>query len=194
MTQRLRISIADDDAFIRQYIEETLTDIGHEVVSIAENGRQLVEQSRKAKPDIIVSDIKMPEMDGIAAAIEISSVQSVPIILVSAHHDPDMIERVAASRVMGYLVKPIQRADLETAIALAWQRYQTIEILHDEWARMHEKLEARKVIDKAKAVLMKSAGLKNEAEALQRMEKQASDTKSKLVDVARFIVATESSS
>ncbi|MGB6045126.1 MAG: response regulator [Pirellulales bacterium] len=192
MIKRLRISIADDDAFVRRYFEETLTDMGHEVVSVAENGRQLVQQCGEEKPELVISDIKMPEMDGIDAAIEISKQHSVPIILVSAHHDPDMIERVAASRIMGYLVKPIKRADLETAIALAWGRFETIEVLQDEWTRMHEKLKSRQVIEKAKALLMESAGLSSEHEALMQMERRASQTKSKLLDVARLILAAES--
>lgn len=129
MTASLRIAVADDEQDMRDYFRKCLTRLGHQVVAIAQNGRELVEQCRAQKPDLVITDIKMPELDGIDAATQIYRERPVPILLVSAHHDAGLIERAEADHVLGYLVKPIRQADLEPAIALAVRRFEEIQNL-----------------------------------------------------------------
>jgi response regulator NasT len=190
MKRRLRVAVADDEAFLRRYFQEVLADMGHEVVCAARNGRELVEHCAASPPDLVISDIRMPEMDGIEAALEISRGQAVPMILVSAFHDPDLIERAEKSHVMAYLVKPIERADLETAIAIATRRFEQLVSLVDEAAELRRTLEDRKLIERAKGVLMKRAGM-SEEEAFRRMQKLSCDKNKKLVEIARMILAAE---
>lgn len=186
----MRIAIADDEAFIRRYFQEILPDMGHEVVSAATNGRELVADCLELKPDLIISDIRMPEMDGIEAALEISRECPAPIVLVSAYHDPDLIERAETSSVMAYLIKPIQRADLETAIAIARRRFEQMSDSEREVATLRKSLEDRKLIERAKGILMKKAGIP-EDEAFRRMQRMSSDTNRKLAEVAKLILAAE---
>jgi response regulator NasT len=124
MNQPLRIAVADDEPDMREYLQKLLPRLGHQVVAVAANGRQLVEQCHATQPDLVISDIKMPDMDGIDAAVQIYRERPVPVILVSAYHDAALIERAEADHILGYLVKPIKPADLEPAIALAMRRFE----------------------------------------------------------------------
>jgi len=103
--------------------------MGHRVTSVAENGRELVEQCRRQRPDLVITDVKMPVMDGIEASIELNRDAPLPVVLVSAYHDADLIERAANDHVMAYLVKPVGRKDLEPAIALAMRRFEQFQEL-----------------------------------------------------------------
>jgi sigma-B regulation protein RsbU (phosphoserine phosphatase) len=123
MTQALRIVVADDEPDMRDYFRKILPRLGHSVVGAAENGLKLVEMCRTLQPDLVITDIKMTEMDGIEASLALYQERPVPVILVSAHHDPAMIKRAEADHIMGYLVKPVRQSDLEPIIALAvWRR------------------------------------------------------------------------
>jgi len=184
----LRIAVADDEPMVRRYFQEILPDLGHEVAAVAANGRELVEQCRQSKPDLVITDIKMPVLSGIEAAIEISKERPIPIILVSAYHDPDLIGRAEMSRIMAYLIKPIERADLETAIAIARSRFRHIEALEQEVSRLEHNLQDRKDIDRAKAVLLKTTEIQGDENALRELEKRAQTAGRKLVEVARSIL------
>ena len=129
MTLSLRIVVADDEPDMREYFRRVLPRLGHQVVGVASNGRELVELCRATQPDLVLTDIKMPEQDGIEAAVELYRERPTAVVLVSAHHDADLVERAAADHVLGYLVKPIRQADLGPAIALAWQRFVEMEQL-----------------------------------------------------------------
>jgi len=188
--RRLRIVVADDEPLIRRYFQEILPELGHEVVAAAATGPELIAACRRTRPDLVISDIKMPEVDGIDVAREISGEQPVPFIIVSAYHDPDLIERAATAHVMGYLVKPIGRSDLETAIAVAWSRFEELRALKQEAGELRQALEERKLIERAKGVLINKTGL-SEPDAFRRMQRMASDTNRKLVEVARLILAAE---
>ena len=188
MSRSLRIAVADDEPRMRDYFRRILPLLGHEVVSAAETGRELVEQCRTGKPDLIITDIKMPDMDGIDAAGEIYREQAIPVILISAYHDPKLIERADADHVMAYLVKPIKQAHLEPAIALAMKRFEQFQALRKEAADLRQALDDRKVIERAKGILMKQAKL-DEDEAFRRMQKMARDKNLKLIDTARMILA-----
>ncbi len=191
MGTSLRIAVADDEPDMQEYFEKVLPRLGHQVVAVAENGKQLVEQCRKLRPDIVITDIKMPELDGIQAATEIFNCGlALPVILVSAFHDQQLIERAEANHVMAYLVKPIKQADLEPAIALAMRRFRQFQALQREADDLRQALEDRKVIERAKGILMRRAGL-DEQGAFQRLQKLSSDRNQKMVDISRQILLAD---
>jgi two-component system, response regulator PdtaR len=190
MSKPLRIAIADDERDVREYLQEALPRLGHEVVAVAETGRQLTEQARSSRPDLIITDIKMPDMDGIAMSIEVNKEKQTPVILVSAHHDAELLTRLGADHIMGYLIKPVSEPDLKTAIALAMTRFQHFVALSKEAADLRQALEDRKVIEKAKGVVMKRMRV-DEDEAFRRLRKHASDQNLKLVQVGKQILAAE---
>jgi AmiR/NasT family two-component response regulator len=150
MNPSLRIAVADDEPDMRDYFQKSLPRLGHKVVVVAENGRDLVEQCRVAQPDLVITDIKMPDIDGIDAAIAIYKDRPVPVILVSAYHTPELIERAEADHILGYLVKPIKQADLEPAIALTMRRFEQFQTLRQEAADLRQALDDRKLIERAK--------------------------------------------
>ena len=124
MSTTLRISVADDESDMREYYQRMLTHLGHRVVSCSTNGRELVDECLRQMPDLVITDIKMPELDGLHAAEEIGQQYPVPVILVSAYHSPEMVERANAACVQAYLTKPIKLTDLAPAIDLARQRFE----------------------------------------------------------------------
>ncbi len=190
MNQTLRIVIADDEPEMVKYLEGTLEGLGHTVVGSAQTGRQLLERCLETKPDMVITDIKMPDMDGIEAAEKLCQTLSVPVILISAFHDADLILRAMADHVMAYLVKPIKRADVETTIAIAVRRYKEFVALQQQATDLRQALEDRKTIERAKGILMKRAGL-DEADAFRRLQKLSSDKNLKLVRVAEMVVTAD---
>jgi response regulator NasT len=186
----LRIVVADDEPVMRKYYQKILPLLGHVVAAVAETGRELVEKCRTIRPDLIITDIQMPEMDGIEAASQIYQEFAVPVILVSAYHDPELIERAEADHIFGYLIKPIKQADLEPVIALTMRRFEQFQALSREADDLRQALEDRKVIEKAKGVLMRRAGL-DEEQAFRRLQKLASDRNLKLVEAARAVMLAE---
>lgn len=127
MTAALRIVVADDEQDMRDYFQRVLPRLGHQVVGVARTGRELLEVCRAVQPDMVISDVKMPELDGIDAAVELSRERPVAVLLVSAYHDDALVDPAASGRVLAYLVKPVKQADLGPAIALAWRRFQELE-------------------------------------------------------------------
>jgi response regulator NasT len=190
MNDALRIAVADDELDVRDYYQRILPRLGHQLVSIAQTGRELVEQCRALRPDLVITDIKMPDMDGIDAAEAIYQNEPVPVILVSAYHRPQLFERARSDHILAYLVKPTKQADLEAAIAIARRRFAQFQALRKESADQKQALENRKIVERAKGLLMKKAGL-DEDEAFRRLRKLARDRNQKLVDVARVILAAE---
>jgi response regulator NasT len=190
MSQPLRIAVADDEPDMRDYFRKILPRLGHTVVAVAENGRELVEQCRAVLPDLVITDIKMPDMDGIDAATQLYREAPVPVILVSAYHDPALVARAEADHIMGYLVKPIKQADLQPVIGLAMRRFEQFQALRKETADLRQALEDRKVIERAKGILMKKTSL-DEQEAFRRLQKLASEKNLRLVELARMIVTAD---
>jgi len=190
MTNPLRIVVADDEPDMRDYFKKILPRLGHSVVGVAANGKELVAQCLALGPDLVITDIKMPDMDGIDAAVAIYQTRPIPVILVSAYHDPELIKRAEADHIMGYLVKPIKQLDLEPVIALAKRRFEQFLALRRETADLRQALEDRKIIERAKGLLMKKAGL-DESDAFRRLQKLASEKNLKLVEIARMIVTAE---
>jgi response regulator NasT len=190
MNPSLRIAVADDELDMRDYFKKSLARLGHQVVAVSQNGRDLVEQCKAQHPDLVITDIKMPDMDGIDAAAQIYRERPTPVILVSAYHDPELIARAGSDHILGYLVKPIEQADLEPVIALAMCRFEQLEALRRDAADLRQALEDRKVIERAKGILMKRGSL-DEAEAFRRLQKLASEKRRKLVDIAHIILVSE---
>jgi AmiR/NasT family two-component response regulator len=190
MTQPLRVVVADDEPDMRDYFQKALPRLGHQVIGAAQNGRELVELCRALRPDLVVTDIKMPELDGIDAAARIYQERPVPVILVSAYHDAGLIARAEADHILGYLVKPIKQADLGPVIALAMRRFEQFEALRREAADLRQALEDRKVIERAKGILMKRAGL-DEQEGFRRLQKMASEKSRKLIEIAHMILIAD---
>jgi response regulator NasT len=190
MTQSLRILVADDEADMREYFQRALPAIGHQVVGVASTGAELVALCRDLEPDLVITDIKMPDLDGIDAAKQVYQERAVPFILVSAYHEPELLERAEQEQILAYLVKPIKQADLEPAIAMAMYRYQQFKGLQLEASGLRQALEDRKVIERAKGILMMRANL-SEPDAFRRLQKLARDQNRKLVDIAMMIVTAE---
>jgi response regulator NasT len=190
MTRALRIAVADDEQDMQDYFRTILPRIGHTVVAVAGTGRELIDRCAEVHPDLVITDIKMPDMDGIDAATHLYRHAAVPVILVSAYHDPDLISRAEAEHVMAYLVKPIKQTDLEPAIAIAMRRFEQFQALHREAADLKQALEDRKLIERAKGILMKKANLDEHA-AFRRMQRLASDKNKKLVEIALMILTAE---
>jgi response regulator NasT len=190
MTSSLRIAVADDEVEMRDFFEKVLPRYGHQVVSVAENGRQLIEHCRELKPDLVITDIKMPELDGIEASTQICRERAIPVILVSAYHDPALIERAESDHVQAYLVKPIGLADLQPAISIAMRRFAELQALQKECKDLKQALADRKVIEQAKGLLLKVAGI-DEKEAFHRLQELASERNQKLVEAAHSILSVE---
>ena len=190
MSRRLRIVVADDEPRMRHYYQDVLPLLGHQVVFAAQTGRELVDYCRNTRPDLIISDIKMPDLDGIEAIAEIGRGEPMPAILVSAYHDPDLIERTKGEQVLAYLVKPIKQADLEVAIGLAMQRFEEFQALRKEAGELRQALTDRKLIERAKGILMRRAGLDEEG-AFRRLQKLARDHNQRLIDAAQQILRAD---
>jgi response regulator NasT len=190
MSQSLRIAVADDEPDMREYFQKSLSRLGHKIVAVAENGRELVERCRALKPDLVITDIKMPDMDGIDAAVQIYRERPIPVILVSAYHDAALLERAESDHILGYLVKPIKQADLEPVIALSLRRFEQFEALRQEAADLRQALEDRKVIERAKGLLMKKSGM-DEPAAFRRLQKLAMEKNRKLVEIAQMVLIAE---
>jgi response regulator NasT len=190
MTQKLRIAVADDEQDVCDYLQEVVPRLGHEVVAVARTGRELAEKVEQTKPDLVITDIKMPDMDGIDASIQANRTRQVPVILLSAHHDAELLTRAAADHIMGYLVKPVKVADLETAIVMARLRFSQFLAVAAEAESLRQALEDRKVIERAKGYVIKRLRV-DEEEAFRRLRKFANDQNRKLVEAAQSIVEAE---
>jgi AmiR/NasT family two-component response regulator len=190
MSRSLSIAVADDEPIMRDYYREILPLLGHRLACVAQSGREIVEFCRVTRPDLVITDIKMDDMDGIDAAREICAGDPLPVILVSAYHEPDLFERASSEHILAYLVKPIKQADLDAAIAIAMRRFEQFRDIRREAGELRQALEDRKILDKAKGIMMKKASV-DESEAYRRLQKLARDNNQKLVDVARMILLAE---
>jgi two-component system, response regulator PdtaR len=186
----LRIAVADDERDTRQFFQELLPHMGHEVVVAAETGRQLVDRCGEARPDLVITDIKMPDMDGIEAAALINRQREVPVVLVSAHHEAELLARSGAEYIMAYLVKPVKPADLQAAITLAVARFEQFQRTRAEAAGLRQALEDRKVIEQAKGVVMRRLRI-DEAEAYRRMRLLSSHRNCKLAELSRSMLEAD---
>ena len=190
MTRALRIAVADDEADMREFYQSMLPLVGHEVVAAAATGAELVQRSLNQHPDLVITDIRMPDMDGIEAAERICKEEPVPIILVSAYQEPELLQRAQSEYIMAYLVKPVERSNLVPAIAVAMSRFEQFQTLRKEAANLRQALHDRKTIERAKGIVMKVAGI-DEQEAFRRLQKMASDKNKKLIEIAEMLLTAE---
>jgi len=188
MTDPARILIADDEAIRLMTLKRQLAALGMDVVAEATTGREAVARARDTAPDLAILDIKMAELDGIEAARAITRERPIPIILLTAYSDQGLIERAAAAGVFAYLVKPVGEEDLLPAILTARTRFREFQQLRGEVASLGDALEARKVIERAKGMLMDRFRL-SEAEAFRRMQIQSQRENKRLVEIARALLA-----
>ena len=186
--EKLRILVVDDESLIRMDITEMLEDAGHEVVAEGENGQQAIELAREYNPDIIIMDVKMPVMDGISAAKIISEEEIAPVLLLTAFSQEDIVDKASEAGVIGYLVKPIREEQLFPAIKVAVQRFRDYKSLGLELEKLQESLETRKLLDRAKGILMTAHGL-TEQEAYRRMQQVSMNKRISLKELAEKIIA-----
>lgn len=183
----LKIVIADDEAVIRMDLKEILREVGHEVVGETANGRRAVAIVRDMHPDLVIMDIKMPDMDGIEAARLIAADHLAPVLLLTAFDDAELIERAKDAGVLAYLVKPVEEKNLFPAMEIALSRWQEMQSLEEELFAMRDSLETRKLLDRAKGILMQAHNI-SEAEAYRRMQRYSMEKRLSLKEVAAAVV------
>jgi response regulator NasT len=187
----LRILIAEDDSLVALDLAEQLESLGHTVVGSAATGRQAVRLARKLLPDLITMDIKMPELDGLAAAREVTAERPVPIIVLTGHGETELIEEADDVGILAYLIKPVDPRELAAALRIATSRFQEFQDLHRQVSDLQEALETRKLVERAKGILMTRKNL-SEAEAYAQMRQASQDQNKRLADIARAIIAADS--
>ena len=183
--KKIRILVAEDETIIRLDLVEMLTEAGYEIVAQAENGAVAVDLAKLHKPDLAILDVKMPEMDGITAAEQI--ITWAPVLMLTAFSQRDLVERARDAGVMAYVVKPFSISDLIPAIEIAISRHTQMKSLETEVADLYERLETRKLIDRAKGILMKAMNL-SEPESFAWIQKTAMDRRISMKDVAAAVI------
>jgi two-component system, response regulator PdtaR len=183
----LRVVIAEDEALIRMDLAEMLGEEGYDVVGQAGDGQKAIELAQGLRPDLVILDVKMPILDGIAAAEQIASERIAPVVILTAFSQRDLVERARDAGAMAYLVKPFTRTDLVPAIEMAVSRFHEVAVLEREVADLHEALETRKAVDRAKSVLQAQLGL-TEPEAFRWIQKTAMDLRLSMRQVAEGVV------
>lgn len=187
----LLILIADDESIIRLGLRGMLHEMGHQVI-MAANGREALEQARRHNPDLVILDIKMPLTDGLQAAAALQRARPVPVLLLTAFSERDLIEKATDLPIQGYLVKPVRPEELAAAISLATKRFAEQQALLARTAELEETLTGRKLIDRAKGKLM-AAGLSEEA-AYQAIQQQARQKRQSMAEVAQEILRDQKNS
>ncbi len=185
-----RVVIAEDEALIRMDLKEMLEEAGYDVVGEAGDGETAVRLAAELSPDLVVLDVKMPVLDGISAAERITAEQLAPVLMLTAFSQRDLVERARDAGAMAYLVKPFQKADLVPAIEIAVARYEQMAALSREVADLSDRLETRKLVDRAKAVLQNRHGL-SEADAFRWIQKSSMDLRIGMRQVAETVLAQE---
>jgi two-component system, response regulator PdtaR len=183
-----RVLIAEDEALIRLDLREMLREEGYEVVGEAADGEQAVTLAVELVPDLVICDVKMPKMDGITAAAQIASKRIAPVVILTAFSQRDLIERARDAGAMAYLVKPFQKRDLFPAIEMATSRFAEIRALESEVTNLRERLEARKLIERAKGVLMSEHRM-SEPEAFRWIQRAAMDNRTSMRAVAELVLS-----
>ena len=183
----MRVLIAEDEALIRLDLREMLEEEGFAVVGEAADGEQAIALARQLTPDLVICDIKMPKMDGIQAAAQITEARIAPVVMLTAFSQRDLIERARDAGAMAYLVKPFQKRDLLPAIEMATSRFAEMRALEAEVTGLRERLEARKIIERAKGMLMTTRSL-SEPEAFRWIQRAAMDNRTSMRAVAELVL------
>ena len=185
--ESLKVLVAEDEAIIRLDIVETLREAGYQVVAEAGDGEAAVELAGEHKPDLIVMDIKMPKMDGIEAAEKIAPL-GIPIVLLTAFSQKELVERASEAGAMAYVVKPFSPNDLLPAIEIARSRHAQILALSNEVQDLQERLETRKLVDRAKGLLISKNLVKDEPDAFRWIQKSSMDRRLTMAQVAKTVI------
>jgi len=188
---RLRVLIADDDPIIRLDLKQMLENLEYDVVAEAGDGQQAVDLARDTKPDICILDVRMPNLDGIDAVNVITDENIAPAILLTAYSDRDLVDRAKAAGVFAYLVKPFKPSDLPPAIEVARSRYEQNAALNREVLSLQDRLETRKLVDRAKGILQEEHKI-TEAEAYRRIQLQSMNLRKTMKEVAEAIITAKS--
>lgn len=186
----MKVLIADDDPIIRLDLKQMLENLGYQVVAEAGDGQAAVDLAREHKPDICIVDVKMPVMDGIEAATILSDEGIAPAMLLTAYSDPELVGRATQAGVFAYLVKPFKPSDLPPAIEVARSRYEQSQVLAKEVTNLQDRLETRKLVDRAKGILMEANGV-NESEAYRRIQVQSMNMRKSMREVAEAIILAQ---
>lgn len=187
---QMRLVIADDESIIRMNLKETLVGLGYLVVGEAGDGVSVINLARELRPDLVLMDIKMPKLDGIQAAKVLTEERISPVLLLTAYSDRELVERAREAGVVNYIVKPFRDAELLPAIEIAMARYQEFLTMDREIRDLKETLETRKLVERAKGVLMDKQGLK-EAEAFRKIQQLSMNTRKSMKEIAQAILLTD---
>lgn len=187
-----RVIVAEDEALIRMDLVEMLREEGYDVIAEAGDGQQALDLVRELRPDLCILDVKMPGLDGISAAETITAEKICPVLILTAFSQRELVERARDAGAMAYLIKPFSAGDLVPAIEIAISRHAQMAALESEVIDLHDRLETRKAIDRAKGRLMERSGM-SEPDAFRWIQKAAMDRRTSMREVAEAIVAAESS-
>ena len=185
--ERTRVIIADDESLIRMDLREMLTNQGYLVVGEVGDGRSAVNLARELRPDIVIMDIKMPDMDGIEAAKVLTEERIAPVLLLSAYSQQELVQRARQAGVAGYMIKPFRESDLPPAIEVALARFSEFRTIEREVANLQDALETRKAVDRAKGILMDTQGL-SETESFRKIQKMSMNNRKPMRAVAEAII------
>ncbi|PNR90728.1 Fis family transcriptional regulator [Petrotoga sp. HWH.PT.55.6.1] len=186
----LKVLVAEDEYLILMGLKSNLENLGCKVVGEATNGKELIKLALEKKPDMIIADINLPVMDGLEALRRINEKVFIPTLIVSGYDDEELIDKAKNLGVLGYLIKPIDESDLKAAIEIALSRFEEIKNLKNELEVTKETLESRKIIEKAKGIIMERLQL-NEEESMKFLQKKSRNSNQKLVDVAKEIIEAD---
>jgi two-component system, response regulator PdtaR len=189
-TETIRVLIAEDEALIRLDLKEMLEEEGYSVVAEVGDGQQAVDQATALRPDLVILDIQMPVLDGLSAAEQIASSRVAPVIVLTAFSQRELVERARDAGAMAYLVKPFTKNDLVPAIEVARARFAELAALDGEVRTLEERLEARKVVERAKGKLMADEGM-TEAEAFRWIQRKAMNERTSMKALAQRILEPE---
>lgn len=188
--ERTRVIIADDESVIRADLREMLTGLGYLVVGEVGDGQSAVNLARELKPDVVIMDIKMPDLDGIEAAKILTQDKVAPVLLLTAYSQRDLVDRAKEAGVVGYLVKPFREQEIVPAIDIALARFQEFRELEKEVGNLRDTLETRKLVDRAKGILMDQQG-SSEAEAFRKIQKMSMNTRKPMKEIAEAIILAQ---
>jgi len=184
---KLKIVVVEDDAEIRQFLRESLEKIGHEVIGEAASGPEMVRLVLDLNPDVVVFDIHLPQLDGLKALAQIYQQRIVAAVAITADRDQDLVRRAIEEHVLAYLLKPVEAYQLGPALQVAWARFEELRKLTNENASLQQNLQNRKIIERAKGVLMKRHRW-SEADAFRRLQRGAMNRRMTMIDLAQAVL------